>query len=87
MQASLKLSLVWNEYCESCRLSREVPFMYTQFCKYYREYANVTKATMHIDRKPGELLEVDWAGKTATIIDRDTGEAINAYVFVAALIF
>jgi transposase len=61
--------------------------MYTQFCKYYREYANVTKATMHIDRKPGELLEVDWAGKTATIIDRDTGEAINAYVFVAALIF
>lgn len=59
--------------------------MYTQFCKYYREYANVTKATMHIDRKPGELLEVDWAGKTATIIDRNTGEAIDAYVFVAAL--
>ena len=49
------------------------------------EYANVTKATMHIDRKPGEQLEVDWAGKTATIIDRDTGEIINAYVFVAVL--
>ena len=27
------------------------------------EYADVTKATMHIDRKPGEQLEVDWAGK------------------------
>ncbi|MCG8698460.1 MAG: IS21 family transposase [Bacteroidales bacterium] len=49
------------------------------------EYANVTKATMHIDRKPGEQLEVDWAGKTAAIIDRDTGEIINAYVFVAVL--
>lgn len=84
-KSGVTLSLVWNEYCETCRLSHEVPFMYTQFCKYYREYANVTKATMHINRKPGELLEVDWAGKTATIIDRDTGEAINAYVFVAAL--
>ena len=59
-KSGVTLSLVWNEYCETCRLSHEVPFMYTQFCKYYREYANVTKATMHIDRKPGELLEVDW---------------------------
>ena len=84
-KSGVTLSLLWNEYCETCRLGKEIPFMYTQFCKYYREYANVTKATMHIDRKPGEQLEVDWAGKTATIIDRDTGEIINAYVFVAVL--
>ena len=29
---------------------------------------------MHIGRKPGELLEVDWAGQTAEITDTDTGE-------------
>jgi transposase len=40
---------------------------------------------MHIKRKPGELLEVDWAGTTAAIIDTDTGEVIEAYVFVATL--
>ena len=40
---------------------------------------------MHINRKPGETMEVDWAGQTAHIIDSDTGEIINAYVFVAAL--
>ena len=40
---------------------------------------------MHINRKPGELLEVDWAGQTATIVDTDTGEAIPAYIFVATL--
>ena len=28
---------------------------------------------------------MDWAGKTAAIVDRDTGEIIPAYVFVAAL--
>ncbi len=40
---------------------------------------------MHISRKPGEIMEVDWAGKIASIIDTDTGERIPAYVFVAAL--
>ncbi|MGH4138333.1 hypothetical protein [Clostridium sp.] len=40
---------------------------------------------MHIDRKPGEQLEVDWAGQTSPIIDRSTCEVINAYIFVAAL--
>ncbi len=28
-------------------------------------------------------MEVDWAGKTASIIDNVTGEAILAYIFVA----
>lgn len=40
---------------------------------------------MHIHRKPGEIMELDWAGQTAGIIDTDTGEIIPAYVFVAAL--
>lgn len=40
---------------------------------------------MHVIRKPGEQLEVDWAGQTASIIDRDTGEIIDAYVFVGVL--
>ncbi len=33
---------------------------------------------MHINRKPGEQVEVDWAGNPATIIDPDTGEILKA---------
>jgi transposase len=84
-KSGVTLSLLWNEYCEACRMDGEIPFMYTQFCKYYREYAYTTKATMHIERKPGEQLEVDWAGQTAAITNTDTGEPIPAYVFVASL--
>ena len=84
-KSHVTLSLLWNEYCETCRQNKEIPFMYTQFCKYYRDFANVTKATMHIHRKPGEQLEVDWAGQTVTVTDSDTGELIPAYIFVAAL--
>lgn len=84
-KSGVTLSLLWSEYCEACRQSGEMPFMYTQFCKYYRDYVVVNKATMHIERKPGEQMEVDWAGQTAGIIDNITGEIIPAYVFVAAL--
>lgn len=79
------LQLLWFEYCDKCRDSGETPYQLTQFKKYYREYAAQTKATMHLNRKPGELMEVDWAGQTAAIIDDETGEVINAYVFVAVL--
>lgn len=77
--------LLWIEYCDKCRESGEIPYQLTQFKTHYREYLAKTKATMHINRKPGETMEVDWAGQTAHIIDSDTGEIINAYVFVAAL--
>ena len=84
-KSGVTLSLLWNEYCENSRLNNEIPFMYTQFCKYYRDYASTAKATMHINHKPGEQMEVDWAGQTAGIIDTDTGEIIPAYVYVAVL--
>ena len=40
---------------------------------------------MHLNHKPGEVMQVDWAGDTAAVIDTDTGEIIPAYVFVATL--
>ena len=59
--------------------------MYSQFCYHYQQFAEKKRATMHIPRKPGEQIEVDWAGQTAAIVDRDTGEIIPAYVFVGVL--
>ena len=40
---------------------------------------------MRIKRKPSELLEVDWAGKTLKVYDDITGEVSQVYVFVASL--
>lgn len=77
--------LLWFEYCDQCRASGELPYQLTQFKTHYREYVTKTKATMHIQRKPGELMEVDWAGQTAHLVDADTGELLDAYIFVAAL--
>ena len=77
--------LLWTEYLETCRQSGGEPLMYSQFCYYIQQDEQRRQATMHIARKPGEQIEVDWAGDPAYIIDPDTGEVTKAYVFVGVL--
>jgi len=84
-KTGVTLQLLWMEYSDKCHISGLLPYQFTQFKKYYRDYMVKTKATMHIQRKPGEVMEVDWAGTTAQMVDPDTGEILEAYIFVAAL--
>ena len=79
------LSLLWSEYCENCRMEGSRPLMYTQFCYHYQEFAAKNKATLRIHHKPGDRMEVDWAGDTAFILHNITGEHIPVYIFVAVL--
>ena len=79
--------LLWTEYLEECRQSGDEPLMYSQFCHYIQQDEPRRRATMHINRKPGEQVEVDWAGDPAHIIDPDTGEIINAYLFVGVMTY
>jgi transposase len=85
VKPGVTLQLLWMEYSDKCHAVSLLPYQFTQFKKYYREYVVKTQATMHIQRKPGELLEVDWAGQMAELVDPDTGEVLDAYVFVAVL--
>jgi transposase len=84
-KSGVTLSLLWEEYCEQCRQSNEIPYKTTQFYKYYSDYVQKTKATMHINHKPAEIMEVDWAGQTACIQNIENGQPIKAYIFVAVL--
>lgn len=81
----VNLTLLWSEYKVKAMELNKVPYQYTQFCDKYREWAVVTKATMRIEHKPGEVMQVDWAGATITIHDPISGEERPAYLFVAAL--
>ena len=59
------LTLLWQEYCERAYANGETPYMSTQFGdKYRRRWARVTKATMRVTHKPGDAMQVDWAGGT-----------------------
>ena len=86
-RSGVTLKLLWMEYCEECRQLGKHPFMYSQFCFHFQKFAEQERATMHIPRKPGDRIEVDWAGDKLYIVDRDTGEAIPVYLFVGVLPF
>ena len=79
--------LLWTEYMEDCRANGDEPLMYSQFCYHIQQDEQKRRATMHINRKPGEQVEVDWAGDPATIIDPDTGEILRAYIFVGVMTY
>ncbi len=81
----VNLTLLHEEYTNKCILEGKVPYKYTQFCEKYRKWALVTKATMRIQHKPGDKLEVDWAGDTLPIHEPFTGDIQKGYLFVAAL--
>ena len=84
-KSGVTLSLLWVEYCERCRANGELPYQSTQFNKYYADFVHKTKATMRLEHKPGETMQVDGAGQTAHIVDTDTGEQLDVYLFVAVL--
>ncbi len=79
------LTLLWTEYCMEAQNAGKKPYMSTQFNDNYHKWARVTKATMRIQHKPGDTMEVDWAGATINIYDEVTGDVTPAYLFVAVL--
>lgn len=79
------MTLLWEEYCSKCHAEGRTPYQSTQFSEKYRKWARVTKATMRIQHKPGDAMEVDWAGDTIPVYDPVTGEEGKAYLFVAVL--
>ena len=81
----VNLTLLWKEYQVNCSNAGRVPYQYTQFCDIYRAWAKKSKATMRIHHKPGDAMEVDWAGGTLPIKDPVTGETVPAYLFIGVL--
>lgn len=82
---NVTLTLLHYEYAPEAREGGKIPYAYRTFAEKYGKYAKKYKLTMPIRRKPGEIMEVDWAGSTLEIMDRSTGEVIPAYVFIATL--
>jgi len=75
------LSLLWEEY------KREHPDGYqsSQFCEIYRRWAKLLDVAMRQDHRAGEKLFSDFAGKTIPYVDVETGEVLQAHLFVSAL--
>ena len=54
------LKLLWMEYCEECRQARQQPFMYSQFCHHFQQYAKRTVPPCTSPENPETALR--WIG-------------------------
>lgn len=57
----------------------------SQFRYHFRNWSNRVNPVMHMNHKAGDKMYVDYAGKTLSIIDEDTGEIKEVQFFVAIL--
>ena len=74
---------LWEEY----RQEVADGYGYSQFCEHLAMYTRKSAATMHFEHKPGERVQVDFAGKSLSYIDSSTGEIISCPVLVCVLPF
>jgi transposase len=84
-KTGVTLKLLWQEYNDSCIADKSIAMGYTKFCEGYSGHVLTNSLTNHLTHKPGMVCEVDWSGSTMSIIDRETGEIIKVYLFVATL--
>lgn len=75
------LFLLWEEY----KAQHPDGFQYSWFCQHYRAFAGKVDLVMRQHHRVGETTFVDYAGQTVPIVDRNTGEARAAQIFVAVL--
>ena len=77
----MSLFLLWQEY----KASTPEGFQYSWFCEQYRAWLGKLDLVMRQEHRAGEKCFVDYAGQTVAVIERLTGEARAAHIFVAVL--
>ncbi|WP_170864490.1 IS21 family transposase [Fodinibius roseus] len=75
------MQVLWNRYLET----HPDGYRYTQFVHHFNQWKDKTKASGILRHQAGRKLFMDFAGKTLSWVDRDTGEIHPAQVFVAIL--
>jgi transposase len=73
--------LLWREMV----LQQGKDISYSEFCRRVRAQSAATGYVMRQTYVPGEKLFVDYSGLKIAYLDRETGKALEAEVFVAAL--
>lgn len=73
--------LLWQEY----RLEHPAGFGYSRFCELLRHQIGQRDLTLAMTHIPGEVMQVDFAGKKLRWIDIHTGEVHECEVLVAVM--
>lgn len=82
------LKHLWQKYNAAGEVGGKRPYSYRQYCRSFSEWYGSKNITFHIQRYPGENIELDYAGKQLVIHDsRYPSETTKVTIFVAALTY
>ena len=76
------LQLLWLEYKA---VEPNTAYQYTQFCEHYRRWRKRLDPVLRQEHRAGEKVFVDYAGQTVPVVDRGTGEIVEAQIFIGVL--
>ena len=79
---NVTLKLLWVEYKEKYPKNH---YKYTQFTEHFRRWAKIQDPSARFSHNGGEVMEVDYAGQTLSLVNPETGEVSQMQVFVATL--
>ena len=82
---NMTLQICWTRYVRRCAAEQKKSYQYRQFCDLFRKWCEENYETAHFNAIIAQTMEVDFAGKTFSLIDRLTGELVPIVVFVAIL--
>lgn len=77
--------LLWEEY--RTQYGQGQTFGYSQFCLHLKRIIGLKDLTLAMQHVPGEVMQVDFAGKKLHWIDDKTGEVNDCEVLVAVMPF
>ncbi len=77
------LAVLYAEWLE--QTTSPIPISYSQYCKRYSGYKKSLRISMRRTEVFGENAYVDYSGMTIDIMDRETGKARPAQIFVGVL--
>jgi transposase len=75
------LQILWEEY----RQVHPSGYQYSRFCELYRAFEMRVSPTMRQHHVAGDKAFVDYSGKKVDIVNPETGEVLEAEIFVAVL--
>lgn len=78
---SVTLQLLWEEYKD---LNPD-GYQYSYFCEKFNHWRSKLNPVLRHFYRAGERMEIDYAGQTMQIVDPETGEIYDAYLFIAVL--
>ena len=74
-------TILWQEYL----VKYPSGYGFTQFCVHLQNFRKNKNSSMVMAYEPGDVLFVDYTGKTMSYFDKSTGEEIKCQIFTATL--